>query len=260
MENQKNIKILIATHKLYEMPTDPMYLPIHVGKKGKEEIGFIGDETGENISEKNPYYCELTALYWAWRNLNADYIGLAHYRRHFSYRKKSKKTFENVLTYSEASSLLENVDVIVPKKRKYYIENLYDHYAHTHYVEHLIETRKIIEKDCAEYLRYFDKLKNRTSAHMFNMFIMKKEIFDNYGWLFSILEKLEDKIDIEKYDAYQARFFGRISELLLDVYLEKNNIKYEEIGFIYMEKINWKRKIKSFLKARFGGEKYEGSF
>ena len=151
MENQKNIKILIATHKLYEMPTDPMYLPIHVGKKGKEEIGFIGDETGENISEKNPYYCELTALYWAWKNLNADYIGLAHYRRHFSYRKKSKKTFENVLTYSEASSLLENVDVIVPKKRKYYIENLYDHYAHTHYVEHLIETRKIIEKDCAEY-------------------------------------------------------------------------------------------------------------
>lgn len=257
----KNIKVIIAAHKNYEMPTDEMYIPVHVGAEGKEDLGYVKDNIGDNISSKNPFYCELTGLYWAWKNLDADYIGLAHYRRHFSIRRKSKNSFDNVLTYDEANSLLENVDVILPKKRKYYIENLYDHYAHTHYVEHLIETRKIIEKNFIDYLPYFDKLKKRTSAHMFNMFIMKKEIFDNYcEWLFGILEKLEEIIDIKKYDAYQARFYGRISELLLDVYLEKNSIRYEEIGFIYMEKINWRRKIKCFLKARFGGEKYEGSF
>ena len=257
----KDIKVIVATHKKYEMPKDEMYLPLHVGKKGKDEIGFEGDDTGENISDKNPYYCELTGLYWAWKNLKADYLGLVHYRRHLSLKRKSKNKFDNILTLEQANKLLKEVDVILPKKRKYYIENLYDHYKHTHYVEHLEETRKIIEKKYTDYLYYFEKLKKRTSAHMFNMFIMKKETFDEYcNWLFDILGELENHIDISKYDPFQARFFGRVSELLLDVYLEKNNIKYKEVKVIYMGKVNWINKIKSFLKAKFGGEKYEKSF
>ena len=124
----KDIKIIIATHKKYEMPTDDMYLPLHVGKEGKDDLGYTGDNTGKNISKKNPYYCELTGVYWAWKNLKADYIGLAHYRRHFSLKKKSKDKFENILTSNEASKLLEKTDIILPKKRKYYIETLYNHY------------------------------------------------------------------------------------------------------------------------------------
>ena len=66
------IQIIVAAHKAYRMPTDPMYLPLHVGKAGKDlELGFQGDNTGENISEKNATYCELTGLYWAWKNLDA---------------------------------------------------------------------------------------------------------------------------------------------------------------------------------------------
>ena len=79
-----NIKILVATHKPYWMPDDDVYLPIHVGKAGQKDIGFIGDDTGENISYKNANYCELTGMYWAWKNLQADYIGLCHYRRYFT--------------------------------------------------------------------------------------------------------------------------------------------------------------------------------
>ena len=82
------IKIIVATHKKYKMPEDEIYMPVHVGKKGKESIGFIGDDEGENISEKNPYFCELTGLYWAWKNVNAEYVGLCHYRRHFTLDKK----------------------------------------------------------------------------------------------------------------------------------------------------------------------------
>ena len=82
-----DIKILVASHKKAEMPEDSMYLPVHVGRAlyPDREFGYQSDAEGDNISIKNPYYCELTALYWAWKNLKADYVGLAHYRRHFSY-------------------------------------------------------------------------------------------------------------------------------------------------------------------------------
>ena len=140
----KNIKIIIATHKKYKMPNDSMYIPLHVGAEGKEDLGYVKDNTGDNISTKNPYYCELTGMYWAWKNLDAEYIGLAHYRRHFSLNKKSKEKFDNVLTLSEADKILESTDVILPKKRKYYIESLYSHYDHTLYIEPLDEVGKII--------------------------------------------------------------------------------------------------------------------
>ena len=119
----------------------------------------------------------------------------------------------------------------------------------------------MIEEKYIDYLPYFDKLHTRKSAHMFNMFIMKKEILNGYcEWLFDILFELEKRIDNSKYDNFHARFYGRISELLLDIYLEKNNITYKEISFVYMEKINIKEKVFGFLKAKFGGEKYGKSF
>lgn len=104
--NEFSVKIIVATHKKYQMPSDQMYIPIHVGADGKKDaegndldFGYIKDNTGDNISNLNPSFCELTGLYWAWKNLDADYIGLVHYRRHFS--KKRKVGFENVLTYKE---------------------------------------------------------------------------------------------------------------------------------------------------------------
>lgn len=82
-----NIKILVATHKLYWMPTDSVYIPIQVGKVGKANLGYLTDDTGDNISAKNVHYCELTGVYWAWKNLKCDYIGLCHYRLYFGYDK-----------------------------------------------------------------------------------------------------------------------------------------------------------------------------
>ncbi|MCI8548694.1 MAG: DUF4422 domain-containing protein [Bacilli bacterium] len=259
--NQNKIKIVVATHKKYEMPKDNMYLPVQVGKEGKDSIGYQGDNEGENISNKNQNYCELTGLYWAWKNLDAEYVGLSHYRRHFCLKKKSKNVFDNILTYDEANEILNSTDIILPKKRKYYIENLYNHYKHTLYIEPLDETRKIIEEKYPDYLNEFDKLHTRTSAHMFNMLIMKKDILKDYcEWLYNILFELEKRIDISKYDAFHARFFGRVSELLLDVWINTNNLKYKEVKVIDMENINWVKKGFSFLKAKFANQKYEKSF
>ena len=261
----KDIKVLVATHKKYKMPSDKLYLPIHVGRENKEYLGYQGDNEGENISDKNLKYSELTGLYWAWKNLKADYIGLVHYRRYFSLAKRLPKNPEekikNVLTLEQADKILENVDIILPKKRKYYIESLYSHYKHTLHIEPLDETRKIIEEKYPKYIEEMYKLYKRTSSHMFNMFIMKKEILNNYcEWLFDILFELEKRIDVSKYDSFHARFFGRISELLLDVWINTNGLKYEEVRVIDIENVNWIKKGWSFINAKFIGKKYEKSF
>ena len=265
----KDIKIIIATHKKYFMPSDDMYLPLHVGKSGKEELGYQGDDTGDNISLKNPNFCELTGLYWAWKNLPNDYLGLIHYRRFFSVKSRAerkKNPLETLyLTREEASQLLSQYNVIVPSKRNYYIETLYSHYANTLHAEHLDITREIIAEKCGEFLGSFDKVMKQRSGYMFNMFIMSKELTNSYcSWLFPILFELEKRLPADKYSAFHARFYGRVSELLFNVWLmqynKKTPIKIKELPFVYGEKVNWGKKILAFLQAKFLGKKYEASF
>ena len=253
------VTVIVAAHKPYAMPDDPLYLPLHVGAEGKEPFGFAGDNTGENISAKNPTFCELTGLYWAWKNLDADYIGLAHYRRHFG-RKGRGEPISHVLTEEEAVRLLAGKDGILPGKRKYYIENLYSHYVHTMHPEPLDITGEIIREKYPAYVDAFEGLKKRTSAHMFNMMILRKDHLDAYcTWLFDILFELEQRVDAA-YDAFHARFFGRVSELLLDVWLSQQNLDMVEVPVIGMEKTNWIKKGGSFLMAKFFGKKYDKSF
>lgn len=262
----KNIKLLIAAHKPYQMPQDSIYLPLHVGAEGKTPIyGFTMDNTGDNISAKNPYYCELTGLYWAWKNLKADYIGLCHYRRYFSLAKKLPKSenerFKLVLTGDQADNILSKTDIILPKARNYYIETIYNHYKHTMYVEPLDITGNILAEKYPEYVKEFEYLKHTTKMHAFNMFIMKKEILDQYcTWLFDILGELEKRVDASQFSDFHKRFYGRISERLLDVWIKTNKLSYTEVPVIDMQKINWANKIKSFLVAKFTGKRYEQSF
>lgn len=249
------IEIFIATHKEYTMPQDEIYKPIFVGSAGKPDlVDYQRDDQGENISEKNASFCELTGLYWAWKNSDADYIGLAHYRRHFSDGKKiaTKAFFENIVGEDT---------IIVPKKRKYYIETLYNHYSNSHYAEHLDKTRDIIEKKYPGYIESFDHVMKKTEGYMFNMLILPKSKMDAYcEWLFTILMELEKEIDTRNYDAFQSRLYGRVSELLLNVWIYQNKIEVLEVPWLYTEKINKLKKIKSFLKAKYLGKKYNSSF
>lgn len=258
-----NTTIVVATHKPYAMPANGLYLPVYVGAADKEEIGLVPDNTGENISAKNPYFCELTGLYWAWKNIDFDYLGLVHYRRYFAGQEKFvvNGKVKHILSEYELQQLLENNDIILPKKRNYFIENLYSHYSHTMYVDPLDITGQIIAEKYPDYTDEFAKLKQRKTAHMFNMFIMKKEVLNEYcTWLFDILFELEKRIDADQYNSFHARFYGRISELLLDVWLMTNHLDYQEVKFINIEKVNWWKKGISFLRAKFGKKKYEKSF
>lgn len=255
--DKKNVKIIVATHKKYDMPMDELYLPLHVGAEGKVDkngntldLGYVKDNTGDNISHSNASFCELTGLYWAWKNLDADFVGLAHYRRHFSVKKVGKKQ-SRILTTEQLCALLESTDVVLPKKRKYYIETNYSQYVHAHHAEDLDITREIILKKSPEYIDAFDSSMKKTSGHRFNMFIMKRDKFDAYcSWLFNILFELERRLDISQYSQYDARVFGFVSERLLDVWLETNRIDYREIPYIFMEKQNWIVKGTNFLKRK----------
>ncbi len=296
----KTAKIVVATHKIYSFPDQKIYLPLLVNAKNlKKDLNitdiqkhksspanikllslYTNDDTKKNISEKNPTFCELTALYWAWKNLKEDYIGLVHYRRYLSNKSRKhlrsvKNRLQTVLTTEELDSLINSkhpYDLILPKPRRYYIETLHSHYQHTLHIEPLNETRKIIAKVSPKYLKEFDELKVRRSAHMFNIFIAKKELVDDYcSWLFPILFELEKELKKEKltYSKFHQRFYGRISELLFDVWLYTNypknsstakKIRIKELPVIEIEHINYLKKIVSFLVAKFLHKRYEKSF
>lgn len=252
------IKMLVATHKKYDIPSYNIYLPVHVGREGKEDLGYQGDNQGDNISDKNSNYCELTGLYWAWKNLDCDIIGLSHYRRHFTMKSKSeiKNNKDNkmdlVINNDEILSLLKGCDIIVPKKRNYYIETIWSHYEHAHKIKDLIETKNIIKEKYSEYIDSFDKVMNGKTLHLYNMFIMSKEDFDSYcEWLFDILFELESRTDLSEYDAYQSRIYGFISERLFNVWILHNKKQLKEINVVNIEGIKWMPKILNFIKRKF---------
>lgn len=250
-----DIKILIATHKKYWMPSDEVYMPIHVGREGKDNLGYVGDNTGENISIKNPNYCELTGLYWAWKNLDCEYIGLCHYRRYFAHKSKSSKLEDKkqaIFTRDDYERLLQQYDVILPKKRNYFIETVRSQYEHAHNKRDLDEIEKIIKMQYPSYIEAFEKVMNSRKLHIYNMFVMNKALFDEYcTWLFDILFTLEKRIDITNYDKYNARVFGFLSERLFNIWLEKKQLKIKTVNVVFLEKINWVKKEKDFLKRKF---------
>lgn len=263
----KEVVVLIAAHKAYRMPSDPMYLPVHVGAEGKESIGYQRDDEGENISVLNPYFCELTGLYWAWKNLQADYIGLAHYRRHFA-GSYSPDKWDSVLKQRDIADELEQVKIFVPRKRYYWIETLYSHYAHTHYGYQLDETRKIIQERHPAYMASFDKALKQRWGYMFNMMIMEKHLFDAYcKWVFDILFTLRERLGEKGLTPFHSRYYGRIGEIIFNVWLNEqvkagtvHKSEIKELPVIHMEKINWRKKGMAFLKAKFIRKKYETSF
>lgn len=274
MEEMKT-KIIVATHKQFEMPDEDIYLPLQVGASCTDkDFGYCKDNTGDNISEKNPYFCELTGLYWAWKNLDCDYLGMAHYRRHFTVKsgRTIRKCGDNVhekmkcvLNAKELSNLEQKYDIILPARRHYLIETLYSHYSHSHYEEHLKLTREIIKRKYSEYLPYFDKVMKARSGCMFNMFIMKKSLADQYcNWLFDILGELEQKVDVERLSPFQARLYGRVAEIIFNAWLlyqiEINHYKVREIGYLSLGPTDWGRKVTAFLGAKLFHKKYEGSF
>lgn len=250
-------KIFIVTHKKIEKILKKegySYIQVNGKKNGNLGFEFI-DNKGDNISEKNPNYCELTALYWIWKNYKCNkntIIGLCHYRRFF-------KKVNNKISVNDCKNMLENYDIILPKKFKF-SKTTYNYYFENGAGKEkdLIQLRKIIENKYPEYISSFDYFCSQYEGHYCNMMICKKSLFDKYcTWLFDILFELEKNTDLSNYSVQEARIYGYLSELLLNVYVIKNNLKIKELRIVNTEeKFVYKLKKKFIVKLKkIGGVK-----
>ena len=241
-----DLKVVVAAHKPYRMPADGCYLPVQVGAAGRPGIGFARDDAGESISARNANWCELTGLYWAWRNLRSDALGLVHYRRHFRGRG-------GIATGAELAAALARTGIVLPRRRNYFIETTRSQYVHAHHAADLDVTRRILVERHPDCVAAFDRAMASTKGHRFNMFVMRRDLADRYcAWLFDVLFELERRLDISGYSPYDARVFGFVAERLLDVWLAANRLEGEELPVLHLEPQRWVRKILSFLGRKFG--------
>lgn len=250
----KDVRIYSVFHKPYWFPDNELYVPIQVGFAGPIERDckpIIRDDSGDNIAQKNRTFCEMTAVYWIWKNAHHEYVGLDHYRRHFCLRRAGDKK-ARIIRYDELSGLLSDDCILLPKQRHYWIETSWSQYAHAHHETDLVETRNIIQEKYPDFVPSFDKILNMTHGHRFNMMIMPWKMFSDYcAWLFDILFELEKRVNISSYNDYDSRVFGFIAERLVDVYVERNHIRVKELPYVFMDDEHWGKKILGFIRRKF---------
>ena len=242
--------IIVATHKKVEyckyLP-DVYHLVLGGANDKKIKCDYQKDNVGENISSKNYCYSELTALYWLWKNNNDKIIGLTHYRRfikskapcfsgfYVNYNKTKKFSFiDNVIREKEINRLLKKYDVILPHQLTF------DHTVEDELIIYCYESdvdilRNVIKTHFKEYYDAFEIVMKGNNAHYYNMFIGRRNILETYfEWLFAILKECEEQCDISSYDAQHKRIYGYFSEVLFNVWILKNNIKFVERKVIYL--------------------------
>ena len=241
-----NIKIFICAHKEVLLPQHPYFLPIQAGAALHDHInGYQPDDIGDNISIKNPHFCELTCHYWAWKNLKGvDIVGLNHYRRYFDFNKKlpqfsADKRFiatEEFLTqnyqFPDLDSILQKYDIILPVARHWRVSNT-QQYGDYHIAKDWEMLRQIIKERSPQYMPAFGKTMDHSNKAVgYNMFITHWKHFEAYSeWLFDILFEVERRVPPID-DPIQSRIYGYMSERLINIFCEKKHLKIKHIPLI----------------------------
>lgn len=221
-----NTKIFVMTHKKFNSPQDLIYVPLHVGRALGGDLGYLGDDTGDSISELNPYYGELTGLYWLWKNENEltenDIIGICHYRRYFCTENKK------IMKQSDFEKVLEQSDIMVSNAM--YAPGTYkDYYGEAHNLQDLLAAGEVIKELYPEDYAVFCQMIEDNKFYYGNLCVTRKKIFDEYcAWLFSIFFELSKRVDVSDYDNYHKRLFGFLSEELLRVFITARNLRVTE--------------------------------
>ena len=241
--------IFVATHKMYAMPKDSIYLPVWAGADTSMQFKgqFVGDNTGDNISSKNSCYNELSVLYWGWKNTIADIKGLAHYRR-FIGKEKNINDYSNLLSDYDIEKILNEHDIIVTPKRQFYFMTAYNHYVWSQsdmrdvHKKDLEILRGVVSKLYPDYLSAIEIVYASRSVHMLNMFIMKSDLFNKYcEWLFNILSEVERYVS-------RFRVLGAMGEFLLDVFILTNHLRVKEMPLIELEKTPFLIKLNARIR------------
>lgn len=254
MTNTPEIQIFAMTHKAFTPPPDNMYVPLQVGRALHEPLGFLGDDSGEHISDLNAWFSELTGVYWLWKNYrDADIIGICHYRRYF--------IAEDGHLYNRADirQLLSQYDMIVTKKLELRMP-YYDGFASTHDEKDLVETERVVSEKYPEYAALFHDMVHKKKTYFANMMICSKQLYDEYcTWLFDILFEVQQRIDTTGYDNYRKRVYGFLSEFLLTVWIARNQLHvYESCVGMCAEKRETEE-IKNQMSAFFARRDIAGA-
>lgn len=240
MLHVKNLKILVCSHKKVELPTQDYYLPIQVGAAmANEHWGIQRDDEGDNISNKNKLYSELTAHYWAWKNLHdIKYVGLAHYRRYLKFDSE-----EQII------GLLANYDIILPKRLVLPHSNG-DNLSEVLTREDVYILVAVIKKISPEYIRDVENYLCKSNKNCCcNMFITNNNIFKAYSeWLFPILEETEKYVRLSGYTRLR-RIFGYFSEVLLPAFVCHNNYRVKYLEMISFPGERRETSLKSSIRA-----------
>ena len=241
------------THKTFCPPADKIYVPLHVGREGKEDLGYQGDHTGDNISYKNCYYSELSGLYWVARNVSdADYLGLCHYRRYFL------KEDGSLLDENFCEKILGEYDVILAKA-VYHPKSYYEVYKEAHNIQDLQVTGQVLRELYPDIYSVFEEIIAGTKVYSGNMFITSRKLFAEYAqWLFSIFDVVEQRIHPDDYDAYHRRVYGFLSEQLLYVWVKSRGLKIYEASVGLTQEKAETIELKEILKRELATGTQEG--
>lgn len=228
------MSVYIVTHKKFDMPVQKGYKTILVGACKGHILGedVLNDDVGDNISDKNANYCELTGQYWLWKHVSDEYIGLVHYRRYFCRHLNKKK----ILSEKDIVKKLKKYDIIVPFLRKLKVDVVSQYCRETGFRKDIEIARDIIAGIYPDYVEDFDSVFNGNRTYFYNMMIARRDVFSDYcSWLFPILSEMEKRCDISDYNDYQKRIFGFMAERLLTVYIRHNKLKCCEVGVVNPE-------------------------
>ncbi len=217
-------KMYVIAHSKAAIPRVQSYVSMFVGAAlhGTDGGFDIRDDTGDNISVKNPNYCELTGIYWIWKNSSADIVGISHYRRFLSNNAifGSPKHF---VTGEEMEELLSKKRMVLPKPYCYSTTMLLAINIGPNMAD-VKEMHDAIQACAPDYMEDYIWVFNQNKSCLFNMCIMHKADFDAYcAWLFPILAHVEKNHDMEAETIpYRRRLYGFLSERLLPVWVHHN--------------------------------------
>lgn len=224
----QSVTIFTATHIPFSPPADDTYVPLHVGRAAGNDLGYLGDDTGDNISLINCFYGELTGLYWIWKNYHSsDYVGLCHYRRYFLNQN------HEIMSKLDYLRIFSSYDVIISKPI-YSEKTYYECYKEAHNINDLLTVGETIRKLFPDYFPVFEEILNSHYIYSGNLFAASKSLFNQYAdWLFTILKASSQMIDTSAYDNYHRRVYGFLSEQLIYVWVKSRKLAYYEceIGF-----------------------------
>lgn len=220
----------VMTHKHFDAPDDPAYVPLHVGREKADDLGYLGDNTGDNISDLNEFFGELTGLYWIWKNYEGqENIGINHYRRFF------RKEGQGLLSSEDADRILSDYDIIATNKMTGGDgKNHWEAFEKAHNINDLYAVQRALDKLYPEHHDAFMSVMDGSENYFGNLCVMPWMRYDAYcTWLFSILTEAANEIDVTGYDLYRRRVFGFLSEPLLLVFAKANHLNVWENPVIY---------------------------